>query len=110
MIATRATGWGWTKDAIAPRRLLPLLLLLLPGATVQADDVEETLRDSLQPLLAAHEGVVAAAVRHLETGKGFASSADRPMPITRPASFRALRASPIEPPIRPTPTIATVGQ
>jgi len=80
MIATRATGWGSTKDAIAPRRLLPLLLLLLPGATVQADDVEETLRDSLQPLLAAHEGVVAAAVRHLETGKGFASSADRPMP------------------------------
>ena len=80
MIATRARGWGWTKDAIAPRRLLPLLLLLLPGATVRADDVEETLRDSLQPLLAAHEGVVAAAVRHLETGKGFTSSADRPMP------------------------------
>jgi beta-lactamase class A len=80
MIVTRATRCGWTTDAVALRWLLLLLLLLLPGATVQADDVEETLRDSLEPLLATHEGVVAAAVRHLETGKGFASSADRPMP------------------------------
>ena len=47
MIATRATGWGSTKDAIAPRRLLPLLLLLLPGATVQADDVEEGKKSGL---------------------------------------------------------------
>lgn len=59
---------------------LAVAMLLVP-ALAAAADVEETLRDALQPLLAAHEGVVTAAVRHLETGKGFASAADRPMPL-----------------------------
>ena len=36
-------------------------------------------------------------------------TADLPMPITSRASRRATRARPTEPPIRPTPTIATVG-
>ena len=37
-------------------------------------------------------------------------AADRPTPITRPARLRARKARPIEPPIRPTPTIVTTGQ
>jgi len=42
---------------------------------------EETLRDALGPLLAAHEGVAAAAVRHLGTGVGCGIAADRQMPL-----------------------------
>jgi len=43
--------------------------------------VEQALRDALTPLLEAHEGTVAAAVRHLETGASYARDADRPMPL-----------------------------
>ena len=83
MIAT-ATRRGRDAGAAAATRFLPRLLaavvLLAPGIAFPAD-VEQRLREALQPLLSAHEGVVAAAVRHLETGTGFASSADRPMPL-----------------------------
>lgn len=74
--ASRGSGW-WRRGGAcvwAP-------VLLVPMALARAADVEDSLRDAIQPLLAAHEGVVAAAVRHLETGKGFSSSADRPMPL-----------------------------
>jgi D-alanyl-D-alanine carboxypeptidase (penicillin-binding protein 5/6) len=43
--------------------------------------VEQALRDALAPLVAAHEGTVAAAVRHLGTGASYAHAADRPMPL-----------------------------
>ena len=81
MIATMARHRR--EGSAAATRLLPRLLaaavLIVAGAAAAAD-VEERLRDALEPLLAAHEGVVSAAVRHLDTGKGFASSAERPMP------------------------------
>ena len=48
-----------------------------PGAA----SVEDSLRDALSPLLAAHEGVATAAVRDLKTGVGFSAGADRPMPL-----------------------------
>ena len=74
-------GWGTRGSRGFPLRAgLAAVMLLVPAAAVAAD-VEEKLRDTLQPLLAAHEGVVTAAVRHLETGKGFAAAADRPMPL-----------------------------
>ena len=41
----------------------------------------DSLEDALQPLIDAHEGIVAATVRHLDTGVGFAVRADRPMPL-----------------------------
>ena len=40
-----------------------------PGAA----SVEDSLRDALSPLLAAHEGVATAAVRDLKTGVGFSA-------------------------------------
>ena len=88
MIATTATRWGDAEIVVARTglpRLLMAVVLLAAGAVpaakaVPAADVEQSLRDAIQPLLAAHEGVVSAAVRHLDTGKGFASSAERPMP------------------------------
>ena len=47
----------------------------VPGA--ETDAVEQALRDALAPLVSAHEGTVAAAVRHLETGAAYAHDADR---------------------------------
>ncbi len=80
-----AIGPAESWRGVARRRWLvgwlAAVALVVPPAVARAADVEESLRDVLQPLLAAHEGVVTAAVRHLETGKGFASSADRPMPL-----------------------------
>lgn len=83
MIATAARPWWESGSHPATRplpRLLAAVVLLAPGVA-SAADVEDRLREALQPLLAAHEGVVTAAVRHLETGTGFAWSADRPMPL-----------------------------
>jgi len=49
------------------------------GASLRG--VEQALRDALSPLVAAHEGTVAAAVRHLGTGASYVHDADRPMPL-----------------------------
>lgn len=57
---------------------------LAPGGQpprLEAATVEETLQDAVAPLLAAHEGVVSAAVRHLGTGAGCGFAADRQMPL-----------------------------
>ena len=55
-----------------------------PGTAVAAEPaagVERALHDALAPLVAAHEGTVAAEVRHLGTGVSYAHDADRPMPL-----------------------------
>ncbi|WP_425616969.1 serine hydrolase [Anatilimnocola sp. NA78] len=53
------------------------LLILL--ATLPASAAEK-LADKLLPLIKAHEGKVAVAVKHLKTGETFAHNADEPMP------------------------------
>src|SRR5579872_2929216 len=40
----------------------------------------ETLDARIRPLIEAHQGQVAGAVRHLENGDGFSHRADEPMP------------------------------
>lgn len=52
---------------------------LLCGHAVAAGSAD-SLDDLLIPLLESHEGRVAAAVRHLETGATFVHHADEPMP------------------------------
>jgi D-alanyl-D-alanine carboxypeptidase (penicillin-binding protein 5/6) len=53
---------------------IAFLLLLAHPALAQS------LSERLQPLISAHEGEVAVAVKHLKTGESFAHQADEPMP------------------------------
>src|SRR3954453_18262105 len=70
-----------------PRRgRLPLfgLLLLLEITDVGADP---TLESRLMPLIEAHEGKVAVAVKDLKTGETFLYHADDPMPTASLIKF-----------------------
>ena len=40
----------------------------------------QSLSERLMPLISAHEGDVAVAVKHLKTGESFTHKADEPMP------------------------------
>ena len=55
-------------------------LIALAATTSLAAESADSLDDVLLPLLEAHEGTVAAAVRHLESGIGFTYRADERMP------------------------------
>jgi len=54
-------------------------LLLIPILFASAAQAQ-SLADRLRPLITAHEGEVAVAVKHLKTGESFAEKADEPMP------------------------------
>jgi serine-type D-Ala-D-Ala carboxypeptidase (penicillin-binding protein 5/6) len=54
---------------------LPWLLLANVAAAQPS-----SLAEKIEPLIAAHQGTVAVAVRHLPTGEGFLHNEDRPMP------------------------------
>ena len=58
------------------RLLLSSLLLLIVTSAAHA----QSLAERLQPLISAHEGEVAVAVKHLTKGESFAYKADEPMP------------------------------
>lgn len=84
-----ATSADWRR---APRRRWTWIVVAVAlhvglgagrdrSAAAEPDAGEQALRDALAPLLSAHEGTVAAAVRHLETGAAYAHDADRPMPL-----------------------------
>ena len=47
----------------------------------------ETLDQRIRPLIEAHQGQVAVAVRHLENGDGFSHRADEPMPTASLIKF-----------------------
>jgi D-alanyl-D-alanine carboxypeptidase (penicillin-binding protein 5/6) len=57
-------------------RLLGLLIVLCAAHVASA----QSLADRLAPLIRAHEGKVAIAVKHFKTGEAFAHEADAPMP------------------------------
>ncbi len=57
-------------------RRIVLIVVLLLASTARG----QTLADRLRPLITAHEGEVAVAVKHLKTGESFAEKADEPMP------------------------------
>src|SRR5262245_5918264 len=50
----------------------------------------ETLEERLKPLIAAHEGQVAVAVKHLATGQALAHRADEPMPTASLIKFAVM--------------------
>src|SRR5258708_36802566 len=58
-------------------------LCILSTGNLQA----ETLEERLKPLIAAHEGQVAVAVKHLERGETFSHRADEPMPTASLIKF-----------------------
>jgi serine-type D-Ala-D-Ala carboxypeptidase (penicillin-binding protein 5/6) len=58
------------------RPLIVLLIGLLLAQTAQA----QSLASRLRPLIEAHEGELAVAVKHLKTGESFAEKANEPMP------------------------------
>ncbi|MGE5193369.1 MAG: serine hydrolase [Deltaproteobacteria bacterium] len=49
-----------------------------------------TLEERLKPLIAAHEGQVAVAVKHLEKGEAFSHRADEPMPTASLIKFSVM--------------------
>ncbi len=57
------------------------------GILVTGNLRAETLDERLKPLIAAHEGQVAVAVKHLERGEAFAHRADEPMPTASLIKF-----------------------
>jgi D-alanyl-D-alanine carboxypeptidase len=60
-----------------------IYLLHLLAAPLRA----ETLEERLKPLIAAHEGQVAVAVKHLATGQTFVYRAEEPMPTASLIKF-----------------------
>ena len=60
-------------------RLIPSVLLVLAGALAARGD-EPSLAARIEPLVKAHKGKVAVAVKHLGTGEEYALNADEPMP------------------------------
>ena len=57
-----------------------LFSVLYAGLVLPAFGAESHLGDRLRPLIAAHKGKVAVAVKHLEKGEEFAHNADSVMP------------------------------
>lgn len=62
--------------------LMSFAMAMVGSAIVQstAANAAESLGEKVLPLLSAHEGKVALAVKHLKTGETFAHQADVPMP------------------------------
>jgi D-alanyl-D-alanine carboxypeptidase (penicillin-binding protein 5/6) len=58
------------------RRFSIIFVVLLVARLASAQSLSERLR----PLIAAHEGEVAVAIKHLKTGESFTDKADEPMP------------------------------
>jgi beta-lactamase class A len=67
---------GLTKMIV---RVGALVILTGAGLIAPLASAEETLESVLSPLIAAHKGKVAVAVKNLETGESFAFHADEPM-------------------------------
>jgi beta-lactamase class A len=66
-------------DGKTTRTSLPALVLALAASAAAGAD-DPSLESRLRPLIEAHKGRVAVAVKNLETGESFAYHADDPMP------------------------------
>jgi serine-type D-Ala-D-Ala carboxypeptidase (penicillin-binding protein 5/6) len=75
-----------------PYRLVALCLLLLPTTSSWAED-DPRLTELLQPVIAAHQGTVSVAVKHLKTGASFSHQADEPMPTASLIKFPVMIAA-----------------
>jgi beta-lactamase class A len=70
---------------LAPRLLL--LIALVAPARAQDAAPGASLEGRLAPLIAAHKGKVAVALKHLETGEAYRHRADVPMPTASLIKF-----------------------
>jgi beta-lactamase class A len=72
-----------------PSTLLLTLALLIPTASRAADEPAKspTLEERITPLIKAHKGTVAVAVKNLDTGETFEVRADEPMPTASLIKF-----------------------
>ena len=74
-----------------------LMAALGLSIAIPSPGADESLESRLSPLIQAHKGKVALAVKHLETGESFALRADDPMPtaslIKFPVMIEAYRQS-----------------
>lgn len=69
-----------------------IAFLLLPVGSVWAEN-DTALSESLRPIIEAHEGTVAVAVRHLGTGASFEHHGDEPMPTASLIKFPIMVAA-----------------
>ena len=67
------------------------LVACLSGQVCAEDDPR--LAELLQPVIAAHQGTVSVAVKHLTTGATFANRADEPMPTASLIKFPVMIAA-----------------
>ena len=70
---------------MAKRIALALLLLFLPIVSLRGQ--EKTLAARLMPLIRGHQGKVAVAVKHLDTGESFYEAEDEEMPTASLIKF-----------------------
>jgi beta-lactamase class A len=75
---------GW--HALSPRRACSAIVAALVCASAIAAR-DDNLTAKLQPLIDAHQGQVAVAVKHLATGETFTHRADEPMPTASLIKF-----------------------
>ena len=73
MTMMNKTGFGWCLLA----GMVAVAVAVAAPSPARADD---SLESSLMPLIKAHKGKVAVAVKNLDTGESFAYHADEPMP------------------------------
>ncbi len=73
------------------RRIPPLVGILAAFVVLPAMPARSaTLEERLKPLITAHEGQVAVAVKHLEKGETFVHRADEPMPTASLIKFAVM--------------------
>jgi len=63
-----------------PRRVLRFSCTVLALTAFSLVQAEDALKVKLEPLISAHEGKVAVAIKNLKTGESFSHNADAPMP------------------------------
>src|SRR5690348_15043298 len=69
------------------------LFAIIGMARIVAAEEDERLAESLQPILAAHEGTVTVAIKHLTSGATFLHRADEPMPTASLIKFPVMIAA-----------------
>jgi serine-type D-Ala-D-Ala carboxypeptidase (penicillin-binding protein 5/6) len=72
-----------------PARTLLIAVICLQGVIARADE----LADRIKPLIDAHKGKVAVAIKDLKTGKSFEHNPDEPMPTASLIKFPLMIAA-----------------
>ena len=79
--------------AITLKIRLTTFILLLNFLSIARSQEESRLEQAVKPLIAAHEGNVAVAIKHLTSGASFFHRADEPMPTASLIKFPIMIAA-----------------